>query len=343
MNTPRGIAGRSLTYSDEDHLLTAGTTTYQYNVDGFLTKKTRGTDISTYDYSSRGELQSIIIPDGRFIAYIHDPLGRRIAKKINGVIVEKYLWQGLTRLLAVYDGNDNIIMRFDYADGRMPVAMTSSNNAYYLDYDQVGSLRIVADALGNVVKRIDYDSFGNMVNDTNPSFQTPFGFGGGLHDPDTGLVRFGFRDYDPDVGRWTAKDPILFAGGDIDLYGYCLNDPVNLVDPDGLIVEADPYDPSSYIPVPSERFLNQTEISSMIFATASAISGYPPGVIVFGGINLFAGGVKSAIYSSTPCNDAIKTSVNQYIPAPPGLKPVKNEVVNKLVDWYIDKFDLPKM
>ena len=235
MNTSRGIAGRSLTYSDEDHLLTAGTTTYQYNVDGFLTTKTKGTDITTYDYSSRGELQSIMLPDGRFIAYSHDPLGRRIAKKINGAIVEKYLWQGLTRLLAVYDGNDNIIMRFDYADGRMPVAMTSSNNAYYLDYDQVGSLRIVADALGNVVKRIDYDSFGNMVNDTNPSFQIPFGFGGGLHDRDTGLVRFGFRDYDPDIGRWTAKDPILFAGGDIDLYGYCLNDPINIVDPDGQI------------------------------------------------------------------------------------------------------------
>lgn len=61
----------------------------------------------------------------------------------------------------------------------------------------------------------------------------PFGFAGGLHDRDTGLVRFGYRDYDPDTGRWTAKDPILFAGGDTDLYGYCLNDPVNKIDPDG--------------------------------------------------------------------------------------------------------------
>ncbi len=47
-------------------------------------------------------------------------------------------------------------------------------------------------------------------------------------------MRFGYRDYDPDVGRWTAKDPILFAGGDTDLYGYCLNDPVNFADPEGL-------------------------------------------------------------------------------------------------------------
>jgi hypothetical protein len=36
------------------------------------------------------------------------------------------------------------------------------------------------------------------------------------------------------VGRWTAKDPIFFAGGDTDLYGYVLNDPVNLIDPSGL-------------------------------------------------------------------------------------------------------------
>ncbi|MCK5344490.1 MAG: RHS repeat-associated core domain-containing protein, partial [Candidatus Heimdallarchaeota archaeon] len=65
-------------------------------------------------------------------------------------------------------------------------------------------------------------------------FDMPFGFAGGLHDLDTGLVRFGYRDYDPDIGRWTAKDPILFAGGDTDLFGYCLNDPINLIDPLGL-------------------------------------------------------------------------------------------------------------
>jgi RHS repeat-associated protein len=85
-----------------------------------------------------------------------------------------------------------------------------------------------------VVKQIAYDSFGNVLSDTNPSFTVPFGFAGGLHDRDTGLVRFGYRDYDPDVGRWTAKDPIGFVGGDTDLYGYILNDPVNAADPYGL-------------------------------------------------------------------------------------------------------------
>ena len=134
----------------------------------------------------------------------------------------------------MYDGSDNLLMRFQYADARMPFAMTKGGSTYYLTYDQVGSLRVVADVSGNVVKRIEYDSFGNIISDTDPTFEVPFGFAGGLHDRDTGLVRFGYRDYDPDVGRWTAKDPIFFAGGDTDLYGYCLSDPVNFIDPLGL-------------------------------------------------------------------------------------------------------------
>lgn len=112
--------------------------------------------------------------------------------------------------------------------------MTYNGSSYYLLYDQIGSLRAVSDATGNIVKRIDYDSFGSIINDTNPLFKVPFGFAGGLHDRDTNLVRFGARDYDPAIGRWTAKDPIDFDGGDTNLYGYVLNDPVNWVDPKGL-------------------------------------------------------------------------------------------------------------
>jgi len=47
-------------------------------------------------------------------------------------------------------------------------------------------------------------------------------------------VRFGFRDYDPEVGRWAGKDPVFFDGGDTNLYGYCLHDPIGQIDPPGL-------------------------------------------------------------------------------------------------------------
>ncbi|QDK40573.1 hypothetical protein DOM21_03715 [Bacteriovorax stolpii] len=43
-----------------------------------------------------------------------------------------------------------------------------------------------------------------------------------------------YRHYDPEIGRWLSKDPIRFKGGDKNLYGYVLQDPINLIDPNGL-------------------------------------------------------------------------------------------------------------
>lgn len=104
---------------------------------------------------------------------------------------------------------------------------------YRIITDPVGSVRLVVNtANGAIAQRIDYDEFGVVLNDTNPGFQ-PFGFAGGIYDSQTGLTRFGVRDYDAETGKWTAKDPILFAGQDSNLYNYALLDPLNLIDPDG--------------------------------------------------------------------------------------------------------------
>jgi RHS repeat-associated protein len=111
---------------------------------------------------------------------------------------------------------------------------------YYLHYDQVGSLRAVSNQNGELLKEVTYDTFGDIVFDSNTSLKVPFGFAGGLYDSDTKLVRFGFRDHDPFTGRWTAKDPILFNGGDTNLYGYVLGDPVSRVDALGLWIYQDP-------------------------------------------------------------------------------------------------------
>jgi RHS repeat-associated protein len=60
-------------------------------------------------------------------------------------------------------------------------------------------------------------------------------FGCGLFDEGTGLILFLFRDYDPSTGRFIQRDPLGLRGGDVDVYGYCLVDPVNLIDPIGLL------------------------------------------------------------------------------------------------------------
>ncbi len=225
---------RAYNYSAEDHLITVGSSSYQFDADGFLIQKTSLVGTMTTDYSSRGELLSANLPNSTIITYDHDPMGRRITKRVDGGIAEKYLWKDNITLLAVYDGSDNLIMRFNYADGRLPVSMIKDGSTYFLFYDQIGTLRAVSDSSGNIVKQIDYNAFGSIIADTNPAFTVPFGFAGGLHDRNTGLVRFGYRDYDPAIGRWTAKDPIDFGGGDTNHYGYVINDPVNMIDPEGL-------------------------------------------------------------------------------------------------------------
>jgi RHS repeat-associated protein len=74
-----------------------------------------------------------------------------------------------------------------------------------------------------------FDEFGRVLSDSSPDFQ-PFSFAGGLYDRQTGLVRFGARDYDAEVGRWTAKDPIGFNGKSANLYTYVKAEPVNHID-----------------------------------------------------------------------------------------------------------------
>jgi RHS repeat-associated protein len=99
----------------------------------------------------------------------------------------------------------------------------------------------------DVPYRVDYSAFGVPTWKGTGAASTPaldwipFGFAGGLYDPDTGLVRFGARDYDPQIGRWVSKDPSLFRGGQANLYVYAGNDPINYRDPTGRMqLPADP-------------------------------------------------------------------------------------------------------
>lgn len=220
-------------YTLDDQIVVYGDNTYRYDEDGFLYEKNTPEGTTTYLYGTRGELIQVITPEKNIVYYLNAN-NQRVAKAVDGVVVEKYLWKDLTTLLAVYDGNDNLIQRYEYAEGRMPLSMTYFGKKFYLHYDQVGTLRVISNTDYMIMKEIEYDSFGNILYDSNELFYAPFRFGGGLYDADTGLIRFGYRDYDSYTGKWTAKDPIGFEGGDSNLYGYVLGDPVNFIDPNGL-------------------------------------------------------------------------------------------------------------
>ena len=170
--------------------------------------------------------------------YIVDGKSRRIGKKVNGRFVEKYIYQSQTQIVGMEDHKGEL-SAFIYADQvHSPSLMIKNNIRYKMVRDHLGSIRMVVHSeSGKVMQEMEYDAFGNVVKDTNPGFQ-PFGFAGGLHDRDTGLVRFGARDYNPVTGRWMQKDPIGFEGGDTNLYRYINNDPVNFTDPKGTVSPA---------------------------------------------------------------------------------------------------------
>ena len=112
--------------------------------------------------------------------------------------------------------------------------MKVGSTLYRILKDHLGSPRLVVRTTdGVVMQRMNYNEWGKIIEDTSPGFQ-PFAFAGGLYDPDSKLVHFGARDYDPSTGRWMSKDPIGFGAGDTNLYGYVLNDPINKFDPSGL-------------------------------------------------------------------------------------------------------------
>jgi len=228
-------------YDAQDRLTQYGDFNFTYTANGELKTKTSSSSgaATVYEYDVLGNLLSVKLPNGTLMEYLIDGQSRRVAKKINGSLVKQWLYRDSLQLVAELDGLGNLVSEFVYGSSRsIPDYMVRGGVTYRIIGDQLGSPRIIVNATtGAVAQRMRHDAWGNVLEDTNPGF-IPFGFAGGLYDSDTGLVRFGARDYDPVVGRWISKDPILFDGGQANLYVYVNNDPVNYLDRSGRGPEA---------------------------------------------------------------------------------------------------------
>lgn len=109
------------------------------------------------------------------------------------------------------------------------------NRKYFYHTDQVGSVRAVSNADGQVVWSAEYLAFGSKYgeNVTDQSF-TPddLGFTGKAYDADMGLYYFNARWYDSELGRFISEDPV-FNPNMSQLYIYCVNKPLVSTDPTG--------------------------------------------------------------------------------------------------------------
>ena len=237
-----GCSILAATYDDQDRLRAYGRFSYDYTADGDLSRKTdteSGAE-TVYGYDGLGNLTTVgpstlgrpVAAD--YISYVIGPFGERVGKRVGGSLVQGFIYGSASGPAAETDGQGNITARYVYgSDDYTPDYMVKGSHTYRVITDERGSVRLVVDtATGNVAQQLDYDEFGRVLDDSNPGFQ-PFGFAGGIWDADTGLLHLGAREYDPETGRFTTKDPLGFGGGDPNLYGYVLGDPVNLVDPEG--------------------------------------------------------------------------------------------------------------
>lgn len=225
-----GSAAESAEYGDYDLLKKSGTVSYVFDKDGYMTAK--GGD--TFGYGSRGELLEATV-SGATYKYGYDAIGRRVSREASGKKTQ-YLYGNPNSphmLTAVVEPDQSVTSYFYDEQGKL-LALEKGGIRYYVITDAVGTPQLILQGDRTVVKKLQYDSFGTLIADSNPSFILALGYAGGLADEGTKLVRFGFRDYDPHSGRWTAKDPILLDGEQSNLYAYVNNNPIQYRDPCGL-------------------------------------------------------------------------------------------------------------
>ncbi len=213
----------------------------------------------TWDYENRlTEVDKYIGNDGRTITFKYDPYGRRIEKSVITNIDSNtktetfsYIYDNEDIIMEVYKKEEggqttSEITRYTHGPGiDEPLALERNGQYYYFHADGLGSVVDITDASRAVVQSYEYDSFGMVKPAT--SFRNSYTYTGREWDKETGLYYYRARYYDPMEGRFTAKDPIGFAGGDMVLYGYVQNNPVNEKDPFGLT----PLDPATGKPNPN--------------------------------------------------------------------------------------------
>ncbi|MEU0127683.1 RHS repeat-associated core domain-containing protein [Streptomyces sp. NPDC006289] len=110
-------------------------------------------------------------------------------------------------------------------------SMTRGGKNYYYLTDALGSVVAMADEAGTKVNSYGYSPRGVSRGTTTETVPQPYRFTGGYQDP-TGLYHFAARYYDPNIGRFTSPDP---SGQEKNPYLYAEGDPVNRIDPDGLL------------------------------------------------------------------------------------------------------------
>jgi RHS repeat-associated protein len=191
---------------------------------------------------------------------------------------------------------------------------------YHLDV--LGSVRMVTNMAGAVVKRHDYFAFGE---DIMPPTGDPRRFTGKERDPETELHYFGARYYRSMWGRFTSVDPVMDLDDAVvdpqrwNRYAYVTNRPTQFVDPDGRAQERYEHRQDRLVKAWAEGKISTEEYKRLstdtgpkevaIAVTAGAVAAT---VVVVGGGAIITGGTTCALTPS--CNQAVTAAIEGLAP-----------------------------
>jgi RHS repeat-associated protein len=220
----------SYSYQGFNEVTGAGGATYNYDNNGNLLTKVAGTDTTQYAWDFENRLTQVTLPSGTVLNYKYDALGRRVQRTTTSGADERYVYDG-QNVVQDLDSNSSVVTSYLNGpgfDNHLRQTNATTGVSYFLT-DHLGSTIGLTDSNANVVEQISHDSFGNHL----PGSRTRYTHTGRERDPDTGLMYYRARFYDPQLGRFVSEDPTGFSGGS-NWFSYALNNPLRFVDPLGL-------------------------------------------------------------------------------------------------------------
>jgi RHS repeat-associated protein len=231
---------------------------FSYDVDGNLTNDGRW----AYSWDGENRLKSMTVntnvgPQYQ-LTFGYDYQGRRIQKIVatNGtsIYTNKFLYDGWN-LVAETAPNNSLIRSYVWgsdlsgspqgAGGVGGLLETTyygiSTTNCFLAYDGNGNVAALINAAdGTITANYEYGAFGEPIRMTGAMAKNnPFRFSTKYDDDESDLLYYGYRYYKPSTGTWPNKDPLEEKGG-MDLYGFCENNPITLIDRDGRLYYTHP-------------------------------------------------------------------------------------------------------
>ncbi len=221
-----------------------------YDADGNMTEY--GDWTFTWDGEHR---LTEIVKGATRLVFNYDYMSRRIRKRVyddlTPTLDRSYIYDGWNVLLEIdlmqttpeiargYIWGLDLSQSLQGAGGVGGLLLVTTDDgqttAHYAPaYDANGNITEYTDTNGSIVAHYEYDSFGNITTQTGPlADEFPHRFSTKYTDDETGLVYYGYRYYNPELGRWINRDPIEEEGG-IHIYRFNSNDGLNFVDLLGL-------------------------------------------------------------------------------------------------------------